>query len=131
MVGAPTVDHDGRTVYATVQDQGIYALEAATGKMLWQQRFAFIDARPGTVADSTVLASRNYLYVVVRNADQQGYLVGLSKQTGAPVNTPLLLPYPSESPLTAGHDRVIYVTHLGWGSNSPMGGGVTALQPVD
>ena len=131
MVGAPTADYDGRVVYATVQNQGIYALEAATGKMLWQQRFAFLDARPGTVADSTVLASKNYLYVVVRNPDQQAYLVGLSKETGAPVNTPLLLPYPSESPLTAGPDRAIYVTHLGWGSNSPMGGGVTALQPLD
>jgi outer membrane protein assembly factor BamB len=131
MVGAPTIDHDGATVYATVQDQGIYALEAVSGKILWQQRFAFLDARAGTVADSTVLASKNYLYVVVRNPDEQAYLVGLSKQTGAPANTPLLLPYPSEAPLTAGPDRAIYVTHLGWGSNSPMGGGVTALQPVD
>ena len=130
MVGAPTVHRDG-TIYATVQGQGIYALEPATGQILWQQRFAFIDARPGTIADSTVLASKNYLYVVVRNPDQQAYLVCLSRQTGAPVNTPLLLPYPSESPLTAGLDRSIYVTHLGWGSHSPMGGGVTALQPAD
>jgi len=82
MVGAPTVDYDGRMVYATVQDQGIYALEAAGGKIIWQQRFTFLDARPGTVADSTVLASKNYLYVVVRTPDRQAYLVGLSKKRG-------------------------------------------------
>jgi len=59
---------------------------ASTGKYPGQAGYGLTAsgtyARPGTVADSTVLASKNYLYVVVRTPDRQAYLVGLSKKRG-------------------------------------------------
>jgi len=131
IVSSPSVGADG-TIYVTAG--GVIAMRS-DGMILWRRSFA--DASPSQ-ADSVVTAGPNALYVVVLEGglayynlrQPQAKFYVLNPETGENLSDPVALSHSSEAYITVDNQGWAYITHLGWGTNEPGGGGVTALKPV-
>jgi len=134
IVSSPSVGADG-TIYVT---SGAVTAVRPDGTILWQRKFSGVQfAKP----DSVITAGPNALYVVV--LERAGVFYNmlrpqpksrpkfyiLSPETGENLSDPVALSHSSEALITVDNQGWAYVTHLGWSTNQPNGGGVTALKP--
>ena len=74
---------DGEYIYAYFGNVGLFCLDMA-GRVLWSQTFDAVDIRAGWGTAASPVLHGDRLYVVNDNEDQS-YLLGLSKETGAEI----------------------------------------------
>lgn len=123
LLASPSVGQDGH-IYVGTQD-GITAFDA-DGRRLWRQAFAQWES---SVVDSVVTVATNAIYAVVMAGDNP-YLVILDARDGRLMGEPMALRASSEAYVVLDRTGMVYISHLGWRTNRPGDGGISAFHPV-
>jgi len=120
---SPAIDY-ADNIYLELEEKIVSV--NSKGKLLWEQTFPQWDT---TKNNSVLSVASNVLYAVVMG-DDDPYFIVLNRKTGELESEPLFLRASSEAFITPDRDGTVYITHLGWITNRPGDGGVTALRPL-